>query len=200
MYVRIEAIVDTNGQKIAPFLKDTEDAFSAQPPCAVIVDLRGDGGGDYTNMWHFAHALRDLMAHGDPRRAHRCGNVLCRHHVDGVYEGCRRQPGHHHRRTCRRPAGVLRRGRQRHAAQLEILRELRDRETRLRESVPRLARLFLAELALSRARGHAAADIDAPARFADWAAGHDVAPSKTRSHWRTGKPRGTEAAVFITAK
>lgn len=66
VYVRIEAIVDTNGQKIAPFLKDTEGAFNAQPPCAVILDLRGDGGGDYTNMWHFTHALPDLIAHDGP--------------------------------------------------------------------------------------------------------------------------------------
>ncbi len=28
----------------------------------MILDLRGDGGGDYTNMWHFTHALPDLIA------------------------------------------------------------------------------------------------------------------------------------------
>jgi hypothetical protein len=63
-YVRIEAIEDTNGQHISPFLNDTEAALRAHPPCAVILDLRGDGGGDYTNMWHFTHALPDLVAPG----------------------------------------------------------------------------------------------------------------------------------------
>ncbi len=63
-YIRMEDIVDTEGQKIQPFLDDTEDALKAHPPCAVIVDLRGNGGGDYTNAWHFAHALPGLLAPG----------------------------------------------------------------------------------------------------------------------------------------
>jgi len=62
--VRLRTIADTSGHKIAPFLTATESALSAQPPCAVIVDLRGDGGGDYTNTWHFAHALPHLVAPG----------------------------------------------------------------------------------------------------------------------------------------
>jgi hypothetical protein len=63
-YVRVQDIVDTDGQKIQPFLKSTEAALRAHPPCAVIFDLRGNGGGDYTNMWHFAHALPGLIASG----------------------------------------------------------------------------------------------------------------------------------------
>lgn len=64
-YVRIEAIEDTDGQAIQSFLSDTESAFRAHMPCGLIVDLRGDGGGDYTNMWHFTHALPDLVSpHG----------------------------------------------------------------------------------------------------------------------------------------
>jgi hypothetical protein len=63
-YVRIEAIEDANGQKIQPFLADTEAAFEAHAPCAIILDLRGDGGGDYTNMWHFTHALPGLVKPG----------------------------------------------------------------------------------------------------------------------------------------
>ncbi len=63
-YVRVEDIVDTDGQKIQPFLHSTEAALKAHPPCAVILDLRGNGGGDYTNMWHFTHALPDLLAPG----------------------------------------------------------------------------------------------------------------------------------------
>ncbi len=63
--VRLQSISDVGDQKIAPFLVATEAALRAAPPCAVILDLRGDGGGDYTNMWHFAHALPNLLApHG----------------------------------------------------------------------------------------------------------------------------------------
>jgi hypothetical protein len=60
-YIRIQDIVDTDGQKIAPFLAATEAALKARKPCAAIVDLRGNGGGDYTNAWHFAHALPGLV-------------------------------------------------------------------------------------------------------------------------------------------
>jgi len=62
--VRLQSIADTDGQKIAPFLAATEAALRANPPCAVILDLRGDGGGNYTNTWHFAHALPSLLAPG----------------------------------------------------------------------------------------------------------------------------------------
>lgn len=63
-YVRVQDIVDTDGQKIKPFLESTEAALRVHPPCAVIFDLRGNGGGDYTNMWRFAHALPGLIAPG----------------------------------------------------------------------------------------------------------------------------------------
>ena len=62
--VRLQSISDVDGQQIAPFLASTEAALRATPPCAVIVDLRGDGGGDYTNTWRFAHALPQLLAPG----------------------------------------------------------------------------------------------------------------------------------------
>lgn len=62
--VRLQSISDADGQRIAPFLLATEAALRAHPPCAVIVDLRGDGGGDYTNTWHFAHVLPGLIAPG----------------------------------------------------------------------------------------------------------------------------------------
>src|SRR5262249_36899414 len=51
-------------RKITAFLVEAEAALRAKPPCAVIVDLRGDGGGDYTNTWHFAHALPGLVPPG----------------------------------------------------------------------------------------------------------------------------------------
>jgi len=59
--VRLQSIADSDGQKIAPFLAATEQALRARPPCAVILDLRGDGGGDYTQAWHFAHTLPRLL-------------------------------------------------------------------------------------------------------------------------------------------
>ncbi|MGH8122617.1 MAG: hypothetical protein ACREPT_07570 [Rudaea sp.] len=62
--VRLQSIGNADGQAIAPFLAATEAAFRTDPPCAVILDLRGDGGGDYTNTWHFAHALPGLLAPG----------------------------------------------------------------------------------------------------------------------------------------
>ena len=62
--VRLQSIADTGGQKIAPFLAATETALRANQPCAVILDLRGDGGGNYTKAWHFAHALPGLLAPG----------------------------------------------------------------------------------------------------------------------------------------
>jgi hypothetical protein len=62
--VRLQSIADTDSQRIAPFLAATLAALRAHPPCAVILDLRGDGGGDYTKTWHFAHALPGLLAPG----------------------------------------------------------------------------------------------------------------------------------------
>jgi hypothetical protein len=62
--VRLQTIADTDGQRIAPFLAATEVALRTIPPCAIILDLRGDGGGNYTKTWHFAHALPGLLARG----------------------------------------------------------------------------------------------------------------------------------------
>lgn len=62
--VRLQSIADADGQKIAPFLAATEQALRAHPPCAAILDLRGNGGGDYTKAWHFAHALPELLQPG----------------------------------------------------------------------------------------------------------------------------------------
>src|SRR6185312_7220275 len=59
-YVRVQDIVDTDGQLIQPFLKDTLSWLSTHPTCAVIVDLRYNGGGNYTNMWRFTHDLPNL--------------------------------------------------------------------------------------------------------------------------------------------
>jgi len=62
--VRLQSIGDVDSYRIAPFLTATEATLRANPPCAVILDLRGDGGGDYTNTWHFTHVLPSLLAPG----------------------------------------------------------------------------------------------------------------------------------------
>jgi hypothetical protein len=64
--VRLLTISNSDRRSIADFLAATTTAFRAHPPCAVILDLRGDGGGDYTNTWGFAHALPGLVASGGP--------------------------------------------------------------------------------------------------------------------------------------
>ncbi|BDU21684.1 peptidase S41 [Dyella sp. GSA-30] len=62
--VRLQSIGDVGSYRIAPFLAATEATLRANPPCAVILDLRGDDGGDYTNVWHFTHMLPNLLAPG----------------------------------------------------------------------------------------------------------------------------------------
>jgi len=62
--VQLQSIGDVGSHRIAPFLAAAEATLHANPPCAVILDLRGDGGGDYTNTWHLAHALPNLLAPG----------------------------------------------------------------------------------------------------------------------------------------
>jgi hypothetical protein len=62
--VRLQTISDSDHQRIADFLAATTTAFRAHPPCAVILDLRGNGGGNYTNTWDFAHALPGLLRPG----------------------------------------------------------------------------------------------------------------------------------------
>jgi hypothetical protein len=62
--VRLQSIGDVDSYRIAPFLAAAEATLRANPPCAVILDLRGDGGGDYTNVWHFTHVLPNLLAPG----------------------------------------------------------------------------------------------------------------------------------------
>ena len=64
VYIRLQAIMDSDEQKIAPFLETTASSLKAHPPCAAIVDLRGNGGGDYTKAWGFTHALPNLVTPG----------------------------------------------------------------------------------------------------------------------------------------
>lgn len=60
--VRLQSIADADGQRIRPFLQSAQAALAKSKPCAIILDLRGNGGGDYTNTWGFTHALPHLTA------------------------------------------------------------------------------------------------------------------------------------------
>lgn len=62
--VRLQSIADSDGQKISPFLQETEAFLEEHRPCAAILDLRGNGGGNYMNTWRFTHALPQLVTPG----------------------------------------------------------------------------------------------------------------------------------------
>jgi len=64
LYLQMKAVEDGPDEKIATWTGDTEDLMSARPPCALIFDLRYNGGGDYTNTWRFTHKLPQLMQPG----------------------------------------------------------------------------------------------------------------------------------------
>ena len=64
LFLQMKAIEDGPDQKISDWISETEDAMAARPPCAVILDLRYNGGGDYTNTWRFTHKLPSLMRPG----------------------------------------------------------------------------------------------------------------------------------------
>jgi hypothetical protein len=58
--VRLQSIADADGQKIRPFLQSAQATLEKSRTCAIVLDLRGNGGGDYTNTWGFTHALPHL--------------------------------------------------------------------------------------------------------------------------------------------
>jgi len=64
LYLQMKAVDDGPDEKIATWIGDTEDAMAARPPCALIFDLRYNGGGDYTNTWRFTHKLPQLLRPG----------------------------------------------------------------------------------------------------------------------------------------
>jgi hypothetical protein len=64
LFLQMKLITDGPHQKIDDWLAQTEDAMAAHKPCAVILDLRFNGGGDYTNTWAFAHQMPHLMRPG----------------------------------------------------------------------------------------------------------------------------------------
>jgi hypothetical protein len=64
LYIQMKQIDDGPDQKIGDWLRETEQAMRANKPCALIVDLRYNGGGDYTNTWSFTHKLPELLNAG----------------------------------------------------------------------------------------------------------------------------------------
>jgi hypothetical protein len=61
MLIELKANVDTGSEKIADFINATTADMKANPPCALILDMRFNTGGDYTNTSAFAAELPKLI-------------------------------------------------------------------------------------------------------------------------------------------
>ena len=66
MLIQLKANHDVGALHIKDFVTATEADLRAHKPCAAIVDLRFDGGGNYQNTAAFAKDLPDLMQPGGP--------------------------------------------------------------------------------------------------------------------------------------
>jgi len=64
LYVQFKSNTDEGENHIADFIAATERDMRANPPCNLILDLRFNTGGDYTNTWSFAHKLPGMVAGG----------------------------------------------------------------------------------------------------------------------------------------
>ncbi len=62
LFIQLKAIADAGGQHIGDFLSATTDEMRRHPPCNIILDLRFNGGGDYTKAARFASHLPDFVA------------------------------------------------------------------------------------------------------------------------------------------
>jgi hypothetical protein len=62
MFIQLKSNVDAGKERIADFIAATEADMRADRPCNVILDMRYNGGGDYTNTVKFARMLPDLVA------------------------------------------------------------------------------------------------------------------------------------------
>lgn len=62
LLIEMKATQDENSESISDFLDATEAEMKARRPCAVILDERFNGGGDYTNVWSFSKHLPKLIA------------------------------------------------------------------------------------------------------------------------------------------
>jgi hypothetical protein len=63
-YLQLNANVDVDGQSIAAFQRDARTELARRSACGVVLDLRADGGGDYTTTASFARDLPRLIAPG----------------------------------------------------------------------------------------------------------------------------------------
>jgi len=64
MLIQLKSNVDVGKERIADFISTTTSDMKSKPPCAAILDMRYNGGGDYTNTYRFAHLLPELIAPG----------------------------------------------------------------------------------------------------------------------------------------
>jgi hypothetical protein len=60
-FVQLKSNADQGGQSIKDFLSTTETHLRQAKPCNVILDLRYDDGGDFTNTYGFARDLPKLI-------------------------------------------------------------------------------------------------------------------------------------------
>jgi len=60
-FVQFKSNADQGGQNIKDFLSSTESSLRQVQPCNVILDLRYDDGGDFTNTYGFARDLPKLI-------------------------------------------------------------------------------------------------------------------------------------------
>lgn len=63
-YIELRANVGDEHEDIGKFLKGTEEEMQGKKPCDIILDLRFNGGGDYTNTAGFGDRLHTYLAPG----------------------------------------------------------------------------------------------------------------------------------------
>jgi hypothetical protein len=64
LFLQMKAVTDGSDETIARWLDTTRAAMQARPPCAIVLDMRYNTGGDYTTMYAFANELPELIAPG----------------------------------------------------------------------------------------------------------------------------------------
>jgi hypothetical protein len=65
-YVQYKSNDDENGQSIREFTTQLESEMRAQPPCALIMDMRYNDGGNYVKTAYFMRHVVDYITPGAP--------------------------------------------------------------------------------------------------------------------------------------